>query len=78
MSLSQIEFPYHINTSYSNPLTELFIPALSNSITYDVAVGYFSSNWLRDVSEGIAKFAENGGKSRWVISPDLSLSLIHI
>ncbi len=72
MLLNNINFPYHINTSDADPLSELFIPALCNSVSYDVAVGYFSSYWLRDASEGIARFSENGGKSRWVISPDLS------
>ena len=34
-------------------------------------MGYFTSNWIRDAAEGIAHFVENGGRSRWVISPDL-------
>jgi len=72
MTLANIDFPYHINTSDSEPVNKLFIPALCHAVTYDIAVGYFSSTWLRDTAEGIAVFTENGGVSRWVISPDLS------
>jgi hypothetical protein len=31
-------------------------------------VGYFSSGWLREASSGIASFAENGGRARWITS----------
>ena len=37
-----------------------------------MAVGFFSSAWVRDAATGIAKFAAHGGKARWIISPILS------
>jgi len=72
MSLKDISFPLSINTSKDNPIDLLFIPALKESCTYDVAVGYFTSNWIRDAAEGIAYFAENNGHARWVVSTKLS------
>ena len=58
--LTEVTFPLSINTSRDNPIESLFLPGLMNSLFYDVAVGYFSTAWVRDAAEGIAKFAENG------------------
>ena len=72
MELSDLNLPLSINTTSSDPIEKLFDPALSCSVCYDVAVGYFSTAWIRDVAHGLAKFAQNGGRARWIISPDLS------
>lgn len=66
-----LELPISITTGYQNPITEFFVPVLKETDTYDVAVGYFTSGWLRDTSEGFAEFALSGGMSRWVVSPQL-------
>lgn len=52
-------------------MQEFFVPALSKAVRYDRAVGYFSSGWLRVASAGMLRFAENGGRGRWVTSPIL-------
>ncbi len=72
MSLRECDFPLSVKTTHANPIDVFFEPALSTSQKYDVAVGFFSSAWVRDAATGIAKFASQGGKSRWVISPVLS------
>jgi len=41
---------------------------------YDRGVGYFSSGWLRMAASGMATFAANGGRARWVTSPILAES----
>jgi DNA phosphorothioation system restriction enzyme len=41
---------------------------------YDRGVGYFSSGWLRMAASGMAAFATNGGRARWVTSPILAES----
>lgn len=61
-----------INTSVRDPISTFFVPILKESKYYDVAVGYFSTSWIRDAAEGIAAIAENGGRCRWVISPTLT------
>ena len=40
--------------------------------SYSRGVGYFSSGWLRMASSGMATFAANGGRARWVTSPILA------
>ena len=45
---------------------------LEQSMTYDRGVGFFSSGWLRDAARGMKKFAEKGGKARWIASPKLT------
>lgn len=49
-----------------------YIPCLENAVSYRRAVGFFSSSSLVEVSQGIAKMAQNGGKIRIVASPYLS------
>lgn len=72
MSFSDVNIPFSVNSSENDPIQEFFIPVLKESVKYDVAVGYFSTNWIRDAATGIAELAKNNGKIRWVISPQLS------
>ncbi len=72
MSLKDVKLPYYITTSEHDPIEEFFDPMLERAVSYDVAVGYFSTAWLRDAAHGIAQFAVNGGSARWIISPELS------
>lgn len=70
--LTDENFPDSITTGYEDPIEQLFVPLLRQTETYDVAVGYFTSGWLRDTAEGFAEFARHGGRSRWVVSPNLN------
>ena len=72
MSFKSITVPFQVNTTTSNPVDVFFNPLLRLAKSYDVAVGYFSSAWIRDAANGIASLAVNGGRSRWVISPALT------
>jgi len=73
MSFKNLSIAISYSTRKSNPIEDFFKPVLSEALAYDVAVGYFSTAWIRDNSFGIARFASNGGKARWIISPyDLS------
>lgn len=51
---------------------DFYIPCLENAVSYRRAVGFFSSSSLVEVSQGIAKMAQNGGIIRIVASPYLS------
>ena len=53
-------------------LAEFFIPALSNSVRYDRAAGYFSSSMLAVAAAGVARLIANGGKMRLLCGADLS------
>ena len=67
-----IKLPFSITTGYESPIEDFFVPILKNAVSYDVAVGYFTTGWLRDAAEGFAEFALSGGVSRWVVSPELN------
>jgi hypothetical protein len=41
-------------------------------VRYDRGVGFFSAAWLRLAAQGMAEFAANSGRARWVTSPILS------
>lgn len=72
MPLRSLKLPYYVTTSEHDPIKEFFDPVLERAKQYDIAVGYFSSAWLRDAAHGISNFALNGGKARWIVSPELS------
>ena len=60
-----------MDTSRNGLTREFFAPLLSNSFRYDRGVGFFSSGWLRINAAGMAAFAANQGRARWVTSPIL-------
>ncbi len=63
---------YSYNTADHHLARDFFIPLLSQAISYDRGVGYFSSGWLRVNAQGLAEMAMRGGRARWVTSPLLS------
>ncbi len=65
-------WPNVLDTSTADIITDFFVPALAASVRYDRGVGFFSSGWLRVAAQGMAQFAANGGRARWVTSPILS------
>lgn len=71
-SLRDLDFPESLDTSEDSVVGDLYIPAMGTAVRYDRGVGYFTSGWLTYVAEGLAAFAENGGKMRLITSPHLS------
>ncbi|MCW5841678.1 MAG: DEAD/DEAH box helicase family protein [Caldilinea sp.] len=71
MSLPQLHLPFIIDSSSADMAREFIVPALAASVCYDRGVGFFSSGWLRMVSEGMIAFAENCGRARFITSPIL-------
>lgn len=63
-----------VESSSREIVSDFISPALKSAKFYDRGVGYFSSGWLRIASSGMAAFAENAGRARWVTSPILSES----
>lgn len=68
----QLELRYSYNTASHSLARDFFIPMLTQAISYDRGVGYFSSGWLRVNAQGLAELAMRGGRARWVTSPLLS------
>jgi superfamily II DNA or RNA helicase len=71
MSFSSLALPEELNTSTHDLSLQFFEPLLSHATRYDRGVGYFSSSWLRINARGMVKFANNGGRARWIASPIL-------
>lgn len=71
-SLSSLLLPPMLDTSSGDIIGDFFNPALSCATRYDRGVGFFSASWLRLAASGMATFASNGGRARWVTSPILS------
>jgi ERCC4-related helicase len=53
-------------------LNGFYIPALSVSVRYDRAAGFFSSTALSVAAQGIAKLIQNGGRMRLLVGAELS------
>ncbi len=62
---------YCYRTGESNVVAEFFVPFLRRAVSYDRAVGYFSSSSLVELSQGLFPFLQNGGKIRVAASPQL-------
>jgi len=57
---------------HDNGLREFFIPAMTASVRYDRAAGYFSSSMLAVAAAGVSQLVLNGGKMRLLCGADLS------
>lgn len=66
-----LDIPRVIDTSDVDFVKAFYNPLLSRSVEYKRGVGYFTTNWLRSASRGIAELAENGGTAKWIMSPML-------
>lgn len=53
-------------------LGDLYVPLLSRAVTYDRAVGFFSSSALSSAAAGVARFVNQGGTMRLLTGVQLS------
>lgn len=72
MGLRDLNIELEYRTKTSDIVRDFIVPALSESTTYDRAVGFFSSSSLAEVAQGIRRIALRGGKIRLIASPYLS------
>lgn len=64
-----------LNISYGptdNRVDGFFVPALSASVCYERAAGFFSSTMLAVAATGVAKLISTGGTMRLLVGADLS------
>lgn len=59
-------------TDTDNILEDFYIPALTQSVAYDRAVGFFSAGMISYAAQGLTAFLENEGKMRLVIGGELA------
>ena len=60
------------NSETDNILEDLYVPALSYSITYDRAVGYFDAKMLTNAATGLSTFVNNDGYMRLICGSTLT------
>lgn len=72
MTLRSFYIKSSYNSSFDNPYSEFFIPALANSNAYWRYGGFFNSKNLALCAEGIQEFLENDGKIRLILSPNMT------
>lgn len=51
-------------------VNDFFVPVLAQSVRYDRGSAYFSSQALYEMTVGIKGLIDNGGKMRYIISPE--------
>jgi hypothetical protein len=72
VSFNQEKIKDNYSTDEDNVLKDFYIPVLKESVSYDRAVGYFSSQGLLKFLQGIDGLLKNNGKMRLVIGDTLS------
>lgn len=70
--LKDLTFKLQYRSSHDNLFEHFYEPCLNNAIKYDRASGYFTSESLKLLAEGLDIFLFNGGKIRIVANPNLS------
>lgn len=77
MGLRDLKLQCEYRTKMGDIAKDFLVPVLSEAVTYDRAVGFFSSSSLAEVAKGIGRIARRGGRIRLVASPNLSDEDIH-
>lgn len=72
MGLDELDIKVEYRSLIHRIAEDFLIPALNKAISYDRAVGYFSSSILSLIAYGIEGLAKNSGKIRLIASPYLS------
>ena len=72
MNLQEVELKQSYRTNVDDIPKSFYIPLLNHAVSYQRAVGFFSSSILSKISTGISTLANNGGKIQLVASPKLS------
>jgi superfamily II DNA or RNA helicase len=70
--LRQLNIKAVYNSEEDNILEDLYIPALSNSVSYDRSVGYWDAKMLTSAASGLACFLNNEGYMRLICGSTLT------
>jgi superfamily II DNA or RNA helicase len=71
--LTDINFNIVYTTGENEPI-QFFFDALTESVSFDLGLGYFNSSAIHALSYGFAYFIVQGGKMRVIINTELSSS----
>ena len=70
--LKDINIKAVYNSEDDNILEDFYIPALSQSIAYDRAVGYFDAKMLTSAASGLSEFITHNGKMKLICGSTLT------
>lgn len=70
--LDEYNFQFKYRSDQDSLFNDFYLPCLENSIKYDRAAGYFTSNSLKLMARGLEVFLYKKGKIRIVANPALS------
>ncbi|PSH04047.1 MAG: type III restriction endonuclease subunit R [Acidobacteria bacterium] len=69
--LRELKLKAVYRTESDNLLEDFYIPALSTSVRYDRAVGFFSASMLSIAAQGLSAFVQSDGKMRLIFGGEL-------
>lgn len=72
MSLLDVNLKKEYRSPRDDIVNDFYIPLLKESVLYKRSVGFFSSSALLEISYGITRLINNGGKIQLIASPNLS------
>ena len=72
MSFKDLSIKKMYRTKKCNIVNEFFIPVLDNATSYKRAAGFFSSEGLYQLAEGIIGLVNNTGRIQLIVSPRLT------
>ncbi len=75
--LKDINIKAVYNSEEDNILEDFYIPSLSNSVSYDRAVGYFDAKMLTSAASGLSSFISNDGYMRLICGATLTEDEYH-
>lgn len=71
MSFKSTKLKAVYRTEEDNILEDFYIPALTQAVKYDRAVGFFSAGMLSYAAQGLSAFVNNNGSIRLIIGGEL-------
>ena len=72
--LQNFDLKIGYNSEDDNIYKDFFVPALSNSIVYKRAVGYFSPTAILNATSALSQFVENNGKIQLIFAKLVSIT----
>ncbi len=70
--LRDLQYKAVYRSEDDNLLADFYLPALQQAVSYDRAVGYFSSAMLSYAAQGIASLIEKNGTMRLIVGSELT------
>lgn len=72
MNFKDLDIRHEYRSFQDDIINDFYVPVLKNATYYQRAVGYFSSTALIEISKGLGRFVENGGKVQIIASPQFT------